>query len=82
MFDGSQETIAIRFGGNRDQDRDYGIVRGVITLTKQEVASTFDPAIKSILESCRRLMDGTKIQVRYHVDINAPLIINFSICFL
>jgi hypothetical protein len=63
VFDGSQETIAIKFGGKRDTDRDYGIVQGRITLTKQEVASTFDPAIKSILESCQRLMEGAEIQV-------------------
>jgi hypothetical protein len=67
VFDGSQDTIAIRFGGNRDLDRAYGIVRGVITLTKQEVASTFDPAIKSILESCQRLSEGTEVQVRYNI---------------
>ena len=63
MFDGSQENIAIKFGGKRDTDRGYGIVQGRITLTKEEVASTFDPAIKNILASCQRLMEGTEVEV-------------------
>ncbi|KAG8822500.1 hypothetical protein FRC19_005842, partial [Serendipita sp. 401] len=62
VFDGSQESLVIEFGGRRDNDRDYGILQGKITLTGSEVGTTFDQVIKRSTDSCLKLLAGRKVK--------------------
>ncbi|KAG8823670.1 hypothetical protein FRC18_010692, partial [Serendipita sp. 400] len=62
VFDGSQESLVIEFGGRRDNDREYGILQGKITLTGSEVGTTFDQVIKRSTDSCLKLLAGRKVK--------------------
>jgi hypothetical protein len=56
------------FGGRRDNDRQYNIVQGRLTLTRDEVAQTFDGVVGSIVDSCLRLLRGQKIQASLFME--------------
>ncbi|CAG7852385.1 SubName: Full=Uncharacterized protein {ECO:0000313/EMBL:CCA68622.1} [Serendipita indica DSM 11827] len=56
LFDGQQESNIITFGSRRDNDRDFGIIQGRLTLGKSEVASTFSFPIEKVLNSCKTLL--------------------------
>ncbi|KAG9054867.1 hypothetical protein FS842_003931 [Serendipita sp. 407] len=62
VFDGSQESLVIEFGGRRDNDRDYGILQGKITLTGSEVGTTFDQVINRSSDSCLKLLGGRRVK--------------------
>ncbi|KAG9054865.1 hypothetical protein FS842_003929 [Serendipita sp. 407] len=62
VFDGSQESNVIEFGGRRDNDREYGIIQGKITLTASEVCTAFDSVIKRSTDSCLKLLAGRKVK--------------------
>ncbi|KAG8830437.1 hypothetical protein FRC18_008098, partial [Serendipita sp. 400] len=62
VFDGSQESNVIEFGGRRDNDREYGIVQGKITLKESEVCTAFDGVIIRSTESCLKLLAGRKVK--------------------
>lgn len=53
----------IHFGRNSDNDRNFNILKGRITLHKEEVQSTFDNVIEIIVNSCLKLFKGHKIEV-------------------
>ncbi|KAG8755537.1 hypothetical protein FRC14_003960 [Serendipita sp. 396] len=59
---GLQESNVIEFGGRRDNDREYGIIQGKITLTASEVRTTFDGVIKQSADSCLKLLHGRKVK--------------------
>ncbi|CAG7852394.1 SubName: Full=Uncharacterized protein {ECO:0000313/EMBL:CCA74285.1} [Serendipita indica DSM 11827] len=58
MFDGTTPTNVIKFGGNRDMDKSVGIIKGQISLKKEEVLAAFTPVLEDIIGSIRRLMSG------------------------
>lgn len=64
LFDGQQESNIITFGSRRDNDRDFGIIQGRLTLGKSEVASTFSFPIEKVLNSCKTLLKNRKV---YHL---------------
>jgi hypothetical protein len=64
IFDGNQFANVIQFGRIRDNDRQYGVLRGKLSLTADEVASTFKRTVDDIKESCLKLLRGRKVKVR------------------
>ena len=46
-----------------DNDREHGIWKGRITLTKDDVEQTFGEVVPRILSSCSNLVSGTKVEV-------------------
>ncbi|PVF96864.1 hypothetical protein CPB86DRAFT_475981 [Serendipita vermifera] len=62
IFDGTQTSNVINFGGPRDNDRDHGILKGKLTLTRAEVSTTFDDVVAKTVNSNLRLLRGRKIQ--------------------
>jgi molecular chaperone DnaK (HSP70) len=63
IFDGDQASNVVEFGGSRDTDRPRGIIKGKLSLTRQEVEAPFEDVIKRIVESCLELLNGRKVQV-------------------
>jgi hypothetical protein len=55
----------IKFGRDWDNDREHGIFKGRITLTKEEVEGTFQEVIPRIVSSCSNLLNGRKVEVRF-----------------
>ncbi|CAG7852393.1 SubName: Full=Uncharacterized protein {ECO:0000313/EMBL:CCA74286.1} [Serendipita indica DSM 11827] len=62
LFDGNQTSNIVQFGGNKDTDKDFSILKGKLTLTKNEVAQCFDGAIAAIVESCQRLLQTHRVE--------------------
>ncbi|PVF93802.1 hypothetical protein CPB86DRAFT_741905 [Serendipita vermifera] len=62
VFDGTQPSNILSFGNARDNDREHGIIKGKLTLSKHEVAGTFDDTVTRTVDSCLRLLDGRDIQ--------------------
>ncbi|KAG8778127.1 hypothetical protein FRC15_010959 [Serendipita sp. 397] len=62
LFDGTQTSNVVDFGGNKDNDRSYGIIKGKLILSKDEVAQTFDNVIGGIVESCQKLLRGRRVE--------------------
>ncbi|CAG7852396.1 SubName: Full=Uncharacterized protein {ECO:0000313/EMBL:CCA75659.1} [Serendipita indica DSM 11827] len=60
MFDGNTPTNVIKFGGNRDMDMSVGIIKGQISLKKEEVLAAFTPVLENIVGSIRRLMSSKR----------------------
>lgn len=56
LFDGSDVASTIHFGRAVDNDDQYNIHKGKLSLTKQEVAETFEPAIQRIILNCVELI--------------------------
>lgn len=65
-FDGTQTSI-IRFGRDWDNDKQVGIVKGRLTLSKDEVASAFRAVIPRIVSSVSNLLDARKVEVSIKV---------------
>jgi hypothetical protein len=63
LFDGTQVSSVLDFGGPRDNDRAHGILKGKLNLTKDEVSKTFDVSVSRIVDSCLKLLAGRKILV-------------------
>lgn len=62
LFGGDLSSNAIHFGRNQDNDREYGILKGRITLTSEEIQSTFNDPITRTVDSCLKLLQGHKVQ--------------------
>ncbi|KAG8817275.1 hypothetical protein FRC17_011311 [Serendipita sp. 399] len=62
VFDGTQESNVIDFGSRRDNDRDYNIIQGKITLTRSEVSSMFDNVVARSVASCSKLLHRRNIK--------------------
>ncbi|KIM25808.1 hypothetical protein M408DRAFT_330992 [Serendipita vermifera MAFF 305830] len=60
-FDGTQTSI-IRFGKDWDNDRPHGIVKGRLTLTKEDVTTAFNAVTPRIVSSVSNLLDGRKVE--------------------
>ena len=63
MFDGNNATNVIKFGGNRDMDKRVGIIKGQISLKKEEILAAFTPVLDNIVGSIRRLMSSERPKV-------------------
>jgi hypothetical protein len=61
-FDGTQTSI-IRFGKDWDNDRTHGIIKGRLTLAKEDVATAFNAVVPRIQASVGNLLDGRKVEV-------------------
>lgn len=53
----------IHFGRISDNDRQFNILKGRLSLSKDEVRSTFDDVIWRIFGSCVNLFPGQKVKV-------------------
>ncbi|PVF93797.1 hypothetical protein CPB86DRAFT_876887 [Serendipita vermifera] len=62
LFGSDFSSNVINFGRNNDNDRAYGILKGRITLTSEEIGSTFDSPIKRTVDSCLKLLEGRKVE--------------------
>lgn len=62
LFDGTNESYVIDFGGRQDNDREFGILKGKLTLSREEVASAFNDVLRQITDSCLRLRKDRKIR--------------------
>ncbi|KAG8777654.1 hypothetical protein FRC15_011216 [Serendipita sp. 397] len=62
IFDGSQISNIINFGTPRDNDKGYGIVKGKLTLTSDEVRAAYTGVISSITASCQGLLGSRRVQ--------------------
>lgn len=63
IFDDTQPSNVIHFGRSGDNDRENGIIKGKLSLNKDEVGSTYDDVVTRIVNSCLRLLRGQKVQV-------------------
>ncbi|EJD54456.1 hypothetical protein AURDEDRAFT_156236 [Auricularia subglabra TFB-10046 SS5] len=59
-FDGGEEPSVISFGRVRDNDPAYQISKGRITLTSDEVKTTFQNSIFDIVMSCENLINRSE----------------------
>ncbi|CCA70871.1 hypothetical protein PIIN_04807 [Serendipita indica DSM 11827] len=62
LFNGNTNKNVIKFGGSRDTDRNLGILKGQISLSKEEVLATFKPVSENIVNSIRRLISSKRPQ--------------------
>ncbi|PVF91015.1 hypothetical protein CPB86DRAFT_746070 [Serendipita vermifera] len=62
LFGSDLSSNAIHFGRNSDNDRTHGILKGRITLTSEEIGSTFDGSVTRTVDSCLKLLRGHKVQ--------------------
>src|SRR5258706_16272549 len=46
-----------------DNDREHGVWKGRITLTKDDVEQMFGEVVPRIISSCSNLISGTKVEV-------------------
>ncbi|KAG8813630.1 hypothetical protein FRC17_001477 [Serendipita sp. 399] len=61
-FDGSQTSNIIHFGTPRDNDKNHGIVKGKLTLGRDDVGAAYTRVISNITESCRTLLGNRNVQ--------------------
>ncbi|KAG9048625.1 hypothetical protein FS842_000354 [Serendipita sp. 407] len=61
LFDGTQASNAVQFGGLRDNDKEHNIFKGRISLTAEEVAQTFGEVIAHVVDSILRLISERKV---------------------
>ena len=47
-----------------DNDREHGVWKGRITLTKDDVEQAFHEVVPRIVSSCSNLISGRKLEVR------------------
>lgn len=74
-FDGSQTSI-IRFGKDWDNDRAHGVVKGRLTLTRDEVQISFAAVVPRIVASVSNLLDGRKVEVSHTDPPNISILIS------
>ncbi|PVF93789.1 hypothetical protein CPB86DRAFT_818523 [Serendipita vermifera] len=58
LFGSSLSSNVIHFGRNQDNDREHGIIKGRISLTSEEIQSTFDDLVTRTVDSCLKLLQG------------------------
>ncbi|KIM25123.1 hypothetical protein M408DRAFT_223807 [Serendipita vermifera MAFF 305830] len=62
LFDGEVTSYAVDFGSTRDNDRLNGVIKGRLSLTKTEIASTFEDVIGRTVHSCLNLLGERKVK--------------------
>lgn len=62
LFDGEMTNYAVEFGTTRDNDRPRGIIKGRLSLTMNEVSSTFEDVIHRIVNSCLVLLCARNVK--------------------
>ncbi|KIM20870.1 hypothetical protein M408DRAFT_333766 [Serendipita vermifera MAFF 305830] len=62
LFDGEVTSYAVDFGSTRDNDRANGVIKGRLSLSAPEIASTFEDVIKRIMDNCLNLLRGRKVK--------------------
>ena len=65
IFDGSRDSNVVDFGGNRDNDKVHGIIKGKLSLTREEMEVPFVDVIRRILDSCLELLTGHNVLVGF-----------------
>ena len=60
--DGTRASYVVDFGSIRDNDRKNGIIKGKLSLTNAEVASTFEDVIQRTINSCLTLLSGRNVK--------------------
>lgn len=53
----------IHFGRNNDNDRAFNIIKGKMSLTQDDINTTFDRVVARTVDSCLKLLRGRKIDV-------------------
>ncbi|TFK50906.1 hypothetical protein OE88DRAFT_1630799 [Heliocybe sulcata] len=69
-FKASNETVHIRFGSRNDNDPEYGISKGIMKLTGNEVSQFFNPSVDAIVDAVqeqRRQEGDIKLQTIFFV---------------
>ncbi|KAG8816788.1 hypothetical protein FS842_001342 [Serendipita sp. 407] len=61
-FNGSQAANVIQFGSNKDNDKNYDIVKGKLTLSREEVEEAYLAVISSIVDNCNILLANRNVQ--------------------
>ncbi|PVF92761.1 hypothetical protein CPB86DRAFT_877647 [Serendipita vermifera] len=56
LFGGSLPSNVIHFGRNSDNDREHGILKGKLTLSNEEIASTFEESIRRTVQNCIKIL--------------------------
>ncbi|KIM20871.1 hypothetical protein M408DRAFT_30005 [Serendipita vermifera MAFF 305830] len=62
LFDGEMTNYAVEFGTTRDNDRPKGIIKGRLSLTMNEISSTFEDVIQRIVNSCLVLLCARNVK--------------------
>jgi hypothetical protein len=62
-FGDRNSEYIIRFGGMRDNDPAFNIMRGRLTLSREEIAPAFADVVNIIEESCSRLLSDGNVNV-------------------
>ncbi|KAG8826100.1 hypothetical protein FRC19_009707 [Serendipita sp. 401] len=63
LFDGTQESSIIQFGRNKDNDPDFGITKGRITVDRETIRKSFDVTIERMISSVKRLIGNRDVHV-------------------
>ncbi|KIM25122.1 hypothetical protein M408DRAFT_223772 [Serendipita vermifera MAFF 305830] len=62
LFDDTQNSSVVDFGSSRDTDRARGIIKGKLSMSREEVRAAFDDVIQRIMNNCSLLLRGRKVQ--------------------
>jgi hypothetical protein len=62
-FDGQAEAYDIKFGVSREDNPDFGIHKGRITLSKGELQPLFDEVVNKIVENSLGIIAKQKAEV-------------------
>ncbi|CAG8593924.1 9809_t:CDS:2, partial [Acaulospora colombiana] len=60
LFGGSLPSNIIHFGRNSDNDREHSILKGKLTLTNEEISSTFEESIARTVQSCMKILGNQR----------------------
>ncbi|KAG8804321.1 hypothetical protein FRC16_009534 [Serendipita sp. 398] len=61
-FYGNQASYTIHFGFPRDNDRNHGIIKGKLSLTREEVEAAYTKVTSSITTSCKEFFGDRTVQ--------------------
>jgi hypothetical protein len=75
LFDGTETRNIIPFASNAVNDKKYGIHRGRITLSLDELKQMFEGSIEATLASCWRLFAGQTVEVSINSRKTSTIII-------
>ncbi|KAG8817276.1 hypothetical protein FRC17_011312, partial [Serendipita sp. 399] len=62
IFDGTQISNIINFGGPHDNDKENNILRGKLILSQLEVCKIFDDVIARIVKGCLEIIQAGKVK--------------------
>ena len=65
QFGDEMDEYSIRFGGYGDNDQDFGISRGRLRLTRDEIEQAFSVVVTAIEQSCTELLSNHEAKVSF-----------------